>query len=155
MVFNQKRQKPIMLTANSSKNAKCYCQPTKESVCYNLPIDTHDEDHYHHPKNSKLASGLHTVWILNRDEKQNNFYQEKAKKVLKRQNIVAAVNLHKKNSQFTAATSLKIGTCVLISNFMTEKNISKKLQPNRKGPFQIIDKPTDVTYQLINSNLKK
>ena len=46
------------------------------------------------------------------------------------------------------ATNLKIGTFVLIPNFITQKGISKKLQPLRKGPYQIIDKPTEVTYKL-------
>ena len=39
------------------------------------------------------------------------------------------------------ATDLKIRTFVLIPNFTTKKGISKKLQPLRKGPNQIIDKP--------------
>ena len=34
MVFNQKPRKPIMLTANSHKNAQGYCQPNKDSICY-------------------------------------------------------------------------------------------------------------------------
>ena len=50
MVFNQKRRKPIMFTANSSKNTQGYCQPSKESICYNLPLDTHNEDHFHDPQ---------------------------------------------------------------------------------------------------------
>ena len=59
MVFNQKPRKPIMFTANSSKNAQGYCKPPKESICYNLPLHTHDEDHFHHPQILKLASGKH------------------------------------------------------------------------------------------------
>ena len=69
MVFNQKPHKPIMFTANSHKNAQGYCQPNKDSICYNLPLHTHDEDHFHHPQILKLASGTHTEWILNRDKK--------------------------------------------------------------------------------------
>ena len=69
MVFNQKPRKPIMFTANSHKNAQGYCQPNKDSICYNLPLHTHDEDHFHHPQILKLASGTHTEWILNRDKK--------------------------------------------------------------------------------------
>ena len=53
------------------------------------------------------------------------------------------------------ATDLKIGTFVLIPNFNTQKGISKKLQPLQKGPYQIIDKPTEVTYKLTDSNKKK
>ena len=34
MVFNQKPRKPIMFTANSSKNTHGYRQPTKELICY-------------------------------------------------------------------------------------------------------------------------
>ena len=49
-VFNQKPRKPIMFTASSSTNAHGYCQPTKESICYNLPLHTHDEDHFYHPQ---------------------------------------------------------------------------------------------------------
>ena len=56
---------------------------------------------------------------------------------------------------FTPATDLKIGTFVLIPNFNKHKGISKKLQSLRKGPYQIIAKPTDVTYKLTDSNQKE
>ena len=59
------------------------------------------------------------------------------------------------NSRFTLATYLKVGTFVLIPNFTRQKVISKKLQPLRKEPYQIIDKPTDVTYKIIDSNKKE
>ena len=49
MVFNQKPRKPIMFTANTHKNTPRYCQPNKDSICYNLSLHTHDEDHFHHP----------------------------------------------------------------------------------------------------------
>ena len=29
------------------QNTQGYCQPTKESICYNLPLHTHDEEHYY------------------------------------------------------------------------------------------------------------
>ena len=53
------------------------------------------------------------------------------------------------------ATDLKIGTFVLIPNFNTQKGISKKLKSLRKGPYQIIDKPTEVTYKLTDSTRKR
>ena len=59
MVFNKKQRKPIMFTANVHKNAQGFCQPDKHSICYNLPLHTHDEDHFHHPQTLKLASGTH------------------------------------------------------------------------------------------------
>ena len=53
------------------------------------------------------------------------------------------------------ATDLKIGTFVLIPNFNTQKGISKKLQPLRKGPYQKIAKPTEVTYKVTDSTKKE
>ena len=46
--------------------------------------------------------------------------------MLQRQNINEQIN-----SRFTPASDLKIGTFVLIPNFNTQKEISKKLQPLR------------------------
>ena len=40
MVFNQKPRKPIMFTANAHKNTHGHCQPSKDSICYNLPLHT-------------------------------------------------------------------------------------------------------------------
>ena len=68
MVFNQKPRKPIMFTANAHKKTQGHFQPNKDSICYNLPLHTHDEDHFHHSQIPKLASGTHTEWILNRDK---------------------------------------------------------------------------------------
>ena len=70
--------------------------------------------------------------------------------MLQRQNINNQIK-----SRFTPATDLKIGTFVLIPNFNTQKGISKKLQALRKGPYQIIAKPTDVTYKLADSTKKE
>ena len=81
-----------MFTANSSKNARSYCRPTKGSKCFNLPLHTHAEDHFHHPQISRLASGTHAEWILNRDKKHNEIYQKKSKKLLQRQNINSQIN---------------------------------------------------------------
>ena len=44
---------------------------------------------------------------------------------------------------------------VLIPNFNTQKGVYKKLQPLRKGPYQIIDKPSEVTYKPTVLNKKE
>ena len=79
-----------------------------------------------------------------------NLIHNVQKKLLQRQNINDQIN-----SRFTPATDLKIGTFVLIPNFSPQKGISKKLQPLRNEPYQIIAKPTDVTYKLTDSNQKE
>ena len=65
--------------------------------------------------------------------------------MLQRQNINEQIN-----SRFTPASDLKIGTFVLISNFNTQKGISKKITT----PSQIA-KPTDVTYKITDSDQKE
>ena len=68
LVFNHKPRKSIIFTANSSKNTQGYCQPTKESLSYSLPLHTHDEDRFEDPQILKLAFGTHTNWFLNKDK---------------------------------------------------------------------------------------
>ena len=70
--------------------------------------------------------------------------------MLQRQNINTQIN-----SRFMPTADLKIGTFVLIPNFNTQKGISKKLQPLRKGSNKIIDKPTEVTYKFTESSKKE
>ena len=76
-----------MSTANSSKNPQIYCQPIKDSICYNIPLQKHDEDHFQHPQTLNLASGIHTEWILNRDKKHDEVYPKMLQKLLQRQNV--------------------------------------------------------------------
>ena len=58
MVFDQKPRKPIKFTASAHKNTQGQCQQNKDSISYNLPLHTHDEDHFHHP--IKNSSKQHT-----------------------------------------------------------------------------------------------
>ena len=61
MVLNEKSRKTIIFTATAHKNAQGYCQPNKDSICYNLPLHTHDEDHFNHPQILKIAYGTHRM----------------------------------------------------------------------------------------------
>ena len=62
-------------------------------------------------------------------------------------------------TQILQSLSLAVSLCriyVIRPNYITQKIYkSKKLQPIRKGPFQFIDKPTNVTYKTIDSNKKE
>ena len=117
MIFNQKPRKQIMFTEISSKNEQIYCQPTKESVCYNLPLHTHDEEHFHHLQILKLPSGTHTEWTLNRNKMHNEIYQKVIKKMLRRRNKNSQIY-----SRFTPVTDLKEETYILIPNvFFTQR----------------------------------
>ena len=87
---------------------------------------------------------------FNKDKKHNEVYQKVTKKLLQRPNINSQIN-----SRFMPAIVLKIGTFAFIPNFNTQKEISKKLQPFRKEPYQIITKRTEVTYKLTDSTKKE
>ena len=78
-----------LLNMPIKKNKQGFCQPTKESICYNLPLHTHDEDHFHHPQILKLASGTHTELILHRDKKHNEIYQKVTKHYYKDKILIA------------------------------------------------------------------
>ena len=39
---------------------------------YNLPLNTHDEDQFHHPQILKLASGTHRIDFKQRQKTQRN-----------------------------------------------------------------------------------
>ena len=69
--------------------------------------------------------------------------------------IYAQNNNSQINSRLTPATNIKIGTYGLIPNFTTQKRFSKKIQPLRKGPYQIVDKYTDVIDKLTDLNRKE
>ena len=63
------------------------------------------------------------------------FTRKKTKKLLQRQNVQSQIKL-----RFTPVTNLKIGTYVTVPIFSTQKGISKKLQPIRKGRFKLMAK---------------
>ena len=59
------------------------------------------------------------------------------------------------NRCFGAAQPRKIDTYVLVVNKATQIGISKKIQPQKIGPFKLIDTPTLVTYRLENFSGKQ
>ena len=122
--FQSKTTKTDNVHSKIFKNTQDYCQPTKESICYNRRLHTQYEAQFRHPQILKLASGTYTEWILNRDKNQKEIYQKIPKKLLQRQNINSQIHY-----RFTLATNLKIGLYVLIPNYTTQKRIPKKLQP--------------------------
>ena len=119
----------MMFTENSIKNSQGYCQPTKGSVCYKLPLHAHDEDRFQHPQSLQLYSGTHREWILNRDENYNENYQ----KLISSQNIQS-----QKSLRFAPASNqTKKNTCLNPKKNNFQKNMiysKKKLFKNLKNP---------------------
>ena len=124
-------------------------QTKSQPKCYNLILQTHDEDPFHCHIILKLDSGTHTESILNRDKKKRNSSKSCKEIVIKTNCSIS--------NKFTFYTSIKPedGTFVLVPNFIIQKEISKTRQPIREGPFQIIEKTTDVTFELIDHNTRE
>ena len=126
MVAYQEQGKPVRFAAHSSKDVQYKSQPTNDSICYNLPLHFHDEDHFRHPATLKLASGTPTGCILNQNIKHNEVYQKNSKETATKTKHTVSKNL-----RFKPASDLRIGTLVIISSFRifhgnynpTDKNI--------------------------------
>ena len=56
------------------------------------------------------------------------------------------------NLRFRTAKPLEKNTFVLVRNQQQIEGVSKKLLPLKTGPYLIIDKPTETTYILKDSN---
>ena len=56
------------------------------------------------------------------------------------------------NLRFRTAKPLEKNTFVLVTNQQQFDEVSKKLLPLKTGPHLIIDKPTETTYRLKDSN---
>ena len=56
------------------------------------------------------------------------------------------------NVRFRTAKPLEKNTFVLITNQQQIHGVSKKLLPLKTGPYLIIDKPTETTYILKDTN---
>ena len=52
------------------------------------------------------------------------------------------------HQRFGAAAPLKIGNFALLKNHKIQIGLSKKLQLQKTGPYEIIESPTDVTYKI-------
>ena len=130
MVFNQKLGKPITFT-KLPKNAQGYCQPNKDSVCYNVSLNTHDADHFHHPQILKLASGTYTEGILNRHKKHNEIFKKSCKEIVTK-------TKHSISNKLTFYTSIKSKSRNISfrTKFFIQKRNSKNYKVSEKDSFK-------------------
>ena len=123
-IKNHGNQKCLQQTPQKTQ---VYCQPTKESRCYDLPLHTHDEDYFHRTRYLKLASGAHTEKILSREMKTIGNLSKNSQKTITKTKCYFSNN-------FTIHTSYKFknrNKC-LIPKLCNTKTISKKNTTNLK-----------------------
>ena len=145
LVFGQKSKKPIIFNISSTTDSLGNCKPTENSPCYPLPNHTHTDYLGHHPQIKRLQKLFFAHWFFNRAKIHSEVYNE----------VHSYLNRNKYsrtfiNRRFGTAQPLKINTYDLVVNKATQIGVSKKIQPQKIGPYKIFDTPTLVTYKLEN-----
>ena len=143
LVFGHKPKKPIMFNLSSTTDNFGNCKPTNNSPCLPLPMHSHTDHLGHHPQIKKLQKGTFAHWFLNREKIHSQVYNEVHNYLNQNKHLRSFIN-----RQFGTAQPLKINTYVLVVNKATQLGIWKKIQPQKVGPYKIIDTPTLVTYKL-------
>ena len=143
LVFAQKPKGPIMFNLSCTTDSFGNCKPTDSSPRLSLPQHTHTDHLGHHPQIKKLQKGTFEHWFLSREKIHSEVYNEIHNYLNQNEHLRPFINRH-----FGTAQPLKISTYVLIVNKATQLGISKKIQPQKVGPYKIIDTPTLVTYKL-------
>ena len=132
-----------MFNLSSTTDSFGNCKPSLDSPCNSLPKHTHTDHLGHHPQLKKLQRGTFTHWFLNREKIHSEVYNEVHNYLI--QNKQLRTFIHRR---FGLAQTLKINTYVLVLKKTTQIGISKKILPQKIGPYKIIDTTTLVTYKL-------
>ena len=147
VVFNQKPQKPTKLQLGTTTDEIGNTKPTETSACNTQPTHTHLEKQFNHPKIAKLQKGTFEKWFPDKDRHYNETYQTMKKILQNRRRLTDEMN-----RRFRTAKPLEKNTFVLLTNQQQIDGASKKLLPLETGPYLIIDKPTETTYNLKDNN---
>ena len=143
LVFGQKPKKPIMFNLSSTTDSLGNCKPTENSPCTSLSSQTYTDHLGHQPQIKKLPKGTFAHWFLNGEKIHSEVYNVLQNYLNQNKYLRTFIN-----RRFGTAQPLKINTYVIVVNKTTQIGLSKKIQPQKIGPYEIIDTPTLVTYKL-------
>ena len=143
LVFGQKPKKPIMFNLSTTKNSLGNCKPRENSPCNSIPNHTHTDHLAHRTHYKKLQKETFAHWFLNREKIHSEIYNEVHSYSNQNEHLRTSTN-----RRFGTARPLNINTYVLFVNKTKQIRVSKKIQPQKIGPYKIIDTPTLVTYKL-------
>ena len=142
LAFGQKAKKPIMFNLSSTTDGLGNCKPTENSPCNSLPNNTHFDHLGHHPQ-FKLQKGTFAHRFLNREKIHSEIYNEVHSYLHQDKHLRTFIS-----SRFVWAQPLEMNTYVLVVNQATQIGVSIKIQPQKIGPYKIIDTPALVKYKL-------
>ena len=143
IVFGQKPKKLIMFNLTSATDNLGNCKPTENSPCYSLLNHTITDHLGHHAQIKKLQKEIFAHWFFNREKMHSEIYNEVHNYLNQNKHLRTFIN-----RRFGTAQPLKINTYVIVVNKTTQIGVSKKIQPQKVGPYKIIDTPTLVAYKL-------
>ena len=113
--------------------------------CQNLPLHTHDKSNLN-PFFHKILSKPIPQWILATETAMIQIYHTVFENTKRKNKSFVYFN-----KTYNNARPLDIGTFVLKRNFL-HVHFSDKLKPLRIGPFKIIYKISDITYEIVNQD---
>ena len=142
LIFGHKPKIPVMFNLSSTTDSFGNCKPSKHSPRNSFPQHTLTNHLGHQPQIKKLQKGTSAHWFLNREKIHSEVYNEVHNYLNQNEHLRTFIN-----RRFGTAQPLKINTYVLIVNKATQIGILEKIQPQKIGPYKIIDTPR---WSLIN-----
>ena len=134
---------PINFELNLQRDTYRNCT---SQYCQELPLHTHYNKSNLNPFFHKILSKPIPQWILATETAMIQIYHTQYENTKRKINSYAYFNKTYHNPR-----PLDIGTFVLKRNFL-HVHFSDKLKPLRNGPFKIINKISDITYEIVNQD---
>ena len=143
IVFHTIPRIPINFELNLQRNTYRNCT---SQYCQELPLHTHYDKSNLNPFFHKILSKPIPQWILATETAMIQIYHTVYENTRRKINSYAYFNKTYHNPR-----PFDIGTFVLKRNFL-HVHFSDKLNPLRIGPFKIINKISDITYEIVNQD---
>ena len=134
---------PINFELNLQRDTYRNCT---SQICQELPLHTHYDKSSLYPFFHKILSKPIPQWILATETAMMQIYHTVYENTKRKTNSFAYFNKTYHNPR-----PLDIGTFVLKRNFL-HVHFSDKLKPLRIGPFKIINRISDITYEIVNQD---
>ena len=143
IVFHTIPRIPINFELNLQRDTYRNCT---SQYCQELPLHTHHDKSNLNPFFHKVLYKPIPQWILATETAMIQIYHTVYENTKRKINSYAYFNKTYHNPR-----PLEIGTFVLKRNFL-HVLFSDKLKPLRIGPFKIINKISDITYEIVNQD---
>ena len=143
IVFHTIPRIPINFEFNLQRDTYRNCT---SQYCQELPLHTHYDKSNLNPFFHKILAKPIPQWILATETAMIQIYHTVYENTKRKINSYAYFNRTYHNPR-----PLDIGTFVLKRNFL-HVHFSDKLKPLRIGPFKIINKLSDITYEIVNQD---